>query len=101
MKRAEVKAGGVYVAKISDRLVQVKLNRESDYGGWDATNLKTGRVVRIRSAAKLRQEVHACCDCGTSNNLEFGPKPYASDVHNDHTPVWQCGACREKSAQEI
>ena len=57
MKKAEVRLGGVYVAKITGKLTQVRLDRVSPYGGWDATNLKTGRLVRIRSAAKLRSEV--------------------------------------------
>ena len=55
MKKAEVELRGVYVAKVSGRLVTVRLERESPYGGWDATNLATGRAVRIRSAARLRR----------------------------------------------
>lgn len=54
MKKAEVELRGVYVAKVSGRLVMVRVDRESPYGGWDATNLATGRAVRIRSAARLR-----------------------------------------------
>mgnify|MGYP001600192200 CR=1 FL=1 len=53
MKKAEVEIRGVYVAKVSGQLVTVRLERESPYGGWDATNLATGRAVRIRSAARL------------------------------------------------
>ena len=57
MKKAEVEIRGVYVAKVSGRLVTVRLESESLYGGWDATNLATGRAVRIKSAARLRREV--------------------------------------------
>lgn len=54
MKKAEIEIGGVYVAKVSERLTKVRINSVSAFGGWNATNLKTGRAVRIRSAARLR-----------------------------------------------
>lgn len=57
MKKADVRVGAVYCAKVSGRLVAVKLTGESRFGGWDAVNRKTGRIVRIKSAAKLRYEV--------------------------------------------
>ena len=57
MKAKDVKLGGCYLAKISDRLTVVSIDRESPYGGWDATNLKTKRAVRIKSPAKLRREL--------------------------------------------
>ena len=37
----------------------VRIDRESPYGGWDATNLATGRSVRIRTAARLRGRARA------------------------------------------
>jgi len=57
MKKHEVRIGGVYVAKVSGTLARVRINQESRYGGWEATNLATNRPVRIRSAARLRWEV--------------------------------------------
>jgi hypothetical protein len=57
MKKKDVQLDKTYVAKVSNVLTEVKLDRESPYGGWDATNLKTRRSVRIKSAAKLRREV--------------------------------------------
>lgn len=59
MRKAEVRIGGTYVAKVSGGLTQVRLDSVSSYGGWNATNLRTGRAVRIRSAARLRSEVSA------------------------------------------
>lgn len=56
MKKAEVQIGGVYVAKVSGHLTTVRIDRESPYGGWDATNVATGRSIRVRSAARLRKE---------------------------------------------
>lgn len=54
MKKREIQLGGVYTAKVSGRLVRVRIDSESVHGGWNATNLATGRAVRIRSAARLR-----------------------------------------------
>lgn len=53
MKKAEVQLGATYTAKVSGRLVHVRIDRESVYGGWDATNLVTNRSIRIRSAQRL------------------------------------------------
>lgn len=57
MKKREVQIGGRYVAKVSDQLVIVRIKGESIYGGWAAVNEKTGKDVRIKSAAKLRRAV--------------------------------------------
>ena len=55
MKRRDVQIGSTYIAKVSGVLAKVRINRESPYGGWQGTNLATGREVRIRSAARLRR----------------------------------------------
>jgi hypothetical protein len=57
MKKSEVEIGGVYTAKVTNKLVQVRIDAESRYGGWDATNLATGKNVRIKSPARLRVAV--------------------------------------------
>ena len=57
MKKNEVKIGGVYAAKVTNNVVQVRLDAESRYGGWDATNLATGKKVRIKSPTRLRADV--------------------------------------------
>jgi len=54
MKKAQVKVGGVYAAKVSGKVVQVRLDAENPRGGWDATNLTTKKKVRIKSAQRLR-----------------------------------------------
>ncbi len=56
MKKSDVKIGGVYTAKVTNRLVPVRIEAESRYGGWDATNLNTNKKVRIKSAQRLRDE---------------------------------------------
>ena len=54
MKKNEVKVGGVYGAKVSDKVVPVRITGESRHGGWDAVNEATGKAVRIKSAQRLR-----------------------------------------------
>jgi len=57
MKKNEVKVGGRYVAKVSDKLTLVRIDRENPHGGWDAINEKTGKPVRIKGAQRLRSAV--------------------------------------------
>jgi hypothetical protein len=54
MKKHEIKVGGLYLAKVSDKVVPVRITGESPHGGWDAVNEKTGKRVRIKSAQRLR-----------------------------------------------
>ena len=54
MKKSEVKVGGVYAAKVTDKVVPVRIDAENLHGGWDATNQSTGKKVRIKSAQRLR-----------------------------------------------
>jgi hypothetical protein len=54
MKKSEVKVGGVYAVKVTNKVVQVRIDAESRHGGWDGTNLTTGKKVRIKSPARLR-----------------------------------------------
>lgn len=57
MKKADVQVGKTYMAKVSEKLVPVRITAESRYGGWDGVNTVTGRQVRIRGAQRLRREV--------------------------------------------
>jgi hypothetical protein len=54
MKLRDVVLGEVYAVKVSGSIQPVKLVAESPHGGWIGRNLRTGREVRIRTAAKLR-----------------------------------------------
>ena len=56
MKAKEVEVGKVYAVKVSGRIVPVKILGTSPYGGWSGKNMRTGRVVHIRTAGKLRGE---------------------------------------------
>lgn len=55
MKQKDVTLGAVYIVKVSGRLVPVRLESVSPYGGWVGRNQNTGREIRIRTAAKLRR----------------------------------------------
>jgi hypothetical protein len=54
MKKQDVKIGGTYLAKVTDKVVPVRLDKENPHGGWDATNIATNKKVRIKSAQRLR-----------------------------------------------
>jgi len=54
MKKNEIKVGGQFICKVSDKIVVVKITGENPHGGWDATNLKTGKTIHIKNAARLR-----------------------------------------------
>jgi hypothetical protein len=61
VKKKDVKIGGHYAIKHTssgyNRLNVIRIDSECRYGGWNATNLKTGRAIRIKSNTKLRFEV--------------------------------------------
>ena len=54
MKKAEVKIGGEYYAKVTNKKVVVRIDAENASGGWDATNLSTNKKVRIKTAGRLQ-----------------------------------------------
>lgn len=71
MKASEIKVGGKYLAKVSNRLVTVRVDAIRDYSDgyfpagragnsakrYDVTNLATGRKTTFRSAQKFRSLV--------------------------------------------
>ncbi len=54
MKKADIAIGTTYTAKVSDKVVPVRIDAEHASGGWNATNLATGKTIRIKSAQRLR-----------------------------------------------
>jgi hypothetical protein len=59
MKKAEVKIGGKYYANVSGNRCEIQIDAEKPRGGWDATNLATGKKIVIKSAQRLLGEVGA------------------------------------------
>ena len=82
MRKNQVKIGGTYRAKVSGKLVVVRLDRASHLGGWDATNLQTGRRVRIRTAGRLR-EADEVTRGGRSQELPYHPEIAAGEADAD------------------
>jgi len=56
MKQRDIQIGRVYITKVSGQLSRVRIDSDSFYGGWNGTNLETGKKVRIKSPARLRFE---------------------------------------------
>ena len=54
MKKNEVKVGGVYLAKVTNKVVPVKITSENPSGGYQGLNLKTGKKIKVKSAQRLR-----------------------------------------------
>ncbi|XZE33685.1 winged helix-turn-helix domain-containing protein [Pirellulaceae bacterium SH501] len=57
MKKADVKIGGKYFANVSGNRCEIRIDAEKPRGGWDATNLATGKKILIKSAQRLQGEV--------------------------------------------
>ena len=53
MKKAEVEIGGKYYANVTNKRVEIKIDSEKANGGWNATNLATGKKIHIKSAQRL------------------------------------------------
>ena len=53
IKKSQVQIGETYIAKVSGQLVKIRITAVSQYGGWDALNLKTKKRIRIKTAARL------------------------------------------------
>ncbi len=54
MKKADVQIGGRYYANVSGKRVEVRIDAEKSRGGWEATNLTTGKQIHIKSAQRLQ-----------------------------------------------
>lgn len=61
MKKEDVQIGATYEVKVTNAFVPVTIIEAHPNGGWNGTNQKTGKAVRIKSAQRLRR----CIDAGT------------------------------------
>lgn len=84
MKKDAVKIGGVYRAKVSNKIVSVRIDAESRHGGWEATNLETRKKVRINTAQRLRSEVKPKRAAGKAADQ---PKPVSDATTNQPNPA--------------
>ena len=79
MKKRDIEIGQTYLAKVSSKLVPVRITSESVQGGWNAVNTTTGRDVRIRSAGRLRRPMDARQPAPTTE-VETPPLPCDNDL---------------------
>ncbi len=76
MKQSEIRVGGLYLAKVSDKVVTVRVDRIRKGGShpYEVTNLATGRKVAFKSAAKFRAETtESKIAGGRITGLDVGP----------------------------
>ena len=97
MKKGEVEIGKVYTAKVSDKLVPVRIEAENRYGGWDATNLATGKKVRIKSPQRLRGEHKGAPARATAPRRSAAQKGKAAD-QAPPTPTAATGGKKDAKA---
>ena len=86
MKKSDVHIKKHYTAKITHKLVVVEILSENPNGGWDAKNLSTGKMVRIKSAQRLRgfaKETAVSPPVATEEAISSQP---ATKVKSTHTP---------------
>lgn len=57
MKKHEVIIGGLYAAKVNNKIQTVRIVSASPLGGWHAVNIATNREITIRTAGRLRHPV--------------------------------------------
>ncbi|WP_161604820.1 winged helix-turn-helix domain-containing protein [Roseiconus nitratireducens] len=66
MKKSDVKIGGEYYAKVTGKKVVVQIDAINGDGGWDATNMSTGKAVRIKTAERLQGPAQAAGSADTA-----------------------------------
>ncbi len=74
MKKNEIKVGGMYRAKVSDKVVAVRIDSTHTKGGWNATNTATGKQIRIKSAQRLRGAAKTAAKGGTKTKSKTATK---------------------------
>lgn len=98
MKKNEVKVGSVYTAKVSDKLVEVRIDGENRHGGWNATNLATGKKIHIKSPARLRGEAGTPRRTGRKAKATKAEVP-AAEVNQEATPSAETKRGKAKRAK--
>ncbi len=96
MKKSDVKIGGIYAAKVSDKIVPVKIEAVSPLGGWSAVNLMTRKKVHIKSPARLR---YPCDRDGAPSYAAIVGQEAPSGPSGEHKAEAQAqGAKKQKRA---
>ena len=85
MKKSDVHIGKHYTAKVTHKLVVVEILNENPNGGWDAKNLSTGKMVRIKSAQRLRGFAKQAPVSAPVATEEPTPSQPAAELKSTHT----------------
>ena len=83
MKKNEVRIGGTYLVKISNKVVAVRIDSEHPRGGWNGINTATTKKVHIKSAQALRSEAPA----DGANAATVAPAPAEATTGAEAAPV--------------
>lgn len=54
MRASEIKVGGLYVATVNKRQVNVRIDSQHSRGGWNGTNTANGKLIRFSDARRFR-----------------------------------------------
>jgi hypothetical protein len=85
MKKAEVKIGGKYYANVTGKKVEVQIDSEKNGGGWNATNLATGKKIHVKSAQRLQGEVGKSKTAAKTQSETVNAEPV--DANPDVVPI--------------
>ena len=89
MTKDEVAIGRTYLAKVSDKLVPVRIDAEHPRQGWFGTNQVTNKRVPIKSAQRLRREV------GRNGDHPRADAPTPEAAPADRPPTRRSGKRRD------
>lgn len=95
MQQSNVHIGETYLAKVTSKLVPVRIGTANVNGGWDAKNLKTGKAVRIKSAQRLRYA------CDSDGKMVTGKKAAAQNIGTATQQQKETEKSRTKAIKEI
>ena len=57
MLKKDIIVGEHYLAKVSNKLTVVKIFGTVSSGGWHAVNEATGKIIRVKTAGRLRRHI--------------------------------------------
>lgn len=58
MRAKDIEVGNTYRALVSGKITVVRVIKINPNGGYWATNIRTGRTVKMRTAARFHERVY-------------------------------------------
>lgn len=49
----------------------------------------------------VEDEPKVCRDCGSTEDLTWGPDPYLEEIADDNSPRWMCPECLDRARLDI